>query len=79
MRCTLQVVRLEVHRGDAGTDAILSNGAVDVAVYKTIKTTQSGYILVHFGLQEFYQPLLDNCIPCCIELLLGSQGGMRMT
>lgn len=26
-----------------------------------------------------FQPLLDNCIPKCIELLLGSQGGMRMT
>lgn len=37
------------------------------------------YTCAFWSSKRFYQPLLDNCIPCCIELLLGSQGGMRMT
>jgi hypothetical protein len=56
-----------------------ANGAVD-GKYKQSKQTYQldiySYILVR---ESSCQPLLDNCIPSCIELLLASQSGMRMT
>lgn len=49
--CTLQETRLEAYR-DAGTD--VKCPMVLDAWIQTIKTSQSGYIVLHLGLREFF-------------------------